>query len=136
MNKHNIYINPVAYKKIHKKLLKYNIKIGGMNIMNFLIANSSIQDSANSPTLRTKRVILHISGNLDSKPEDLANESHLRQNLLFGHIEYLLLRRRLDQLTKEYVKGTKISIKEVQDCQVVGDCIDLVNSKIYNVNRD
>ncbi len=130
MNKYNIHIAESSYKKIQKKLQQYEIKIGGMSIRNFLIANSIVDDSKNPPLIRIKRIILHIAGDFDNRPEDLQNDVKLETNLHFGYNEFALLRKRLDLLVKEYQKGSKISAKEVHDCKTVNDCVDLLLSKI------
>jgi hypothetical protein len=135
MNKYKIRIDSSSYKKIQRKLQKYNIKVGGMNIGDFLLANSFIDDSSDSPVTRVKRIILHIGGDFDSKPGNLENWLNLELNLLYGKNEYFLLRRRLDQLVKEYDRKAKISSVEVLDCRTVGDCIDLMDSKIPLVKR-
>jgi hypothetical protein len=129
-NKYKIKIDSVSYKKLQKKLQKYNIKIGGISLSNFLIANSVNDDSSDSPGIRVKRIILHIAGDFDRQPQDMESESHLELDFLFGHHQYLLLRRKLDHLVKEYNKESKISANEAYLCHTVGDCVDLVHSKI------
>ncbi len=130
MGKYTIQIPETSYKKLHKKLQKYEIKIGNMKIGNFLIANSVIDDTGNRIATRIKRIVLHISGDFDSKPEDLQSGFELKTELRYGFEEYLLLRKRLDQLVKEYDNGARISAREANDCIIVGDCVDLISSKI------
>ena len=130
IDKHNIRMPASSYKKLYNKLMKYGIKIGGMSIRNFLIAHSVVEDEANPPDIRTKRIILYISGDFDRRPEDLPNNVELEALLQFGHTEYALLLKRLNQLVKEYDKTARVSAGEANACTTVGDCIDLVNSRI------
>lgn len=125
MNKYNVYIPESSYRKIQKKLQNYEIKIGGMNIRNFLIANSNVDDSAYSLKTRVKRIILHIAGDFDSHPKELDDQTSL-EKLNFRHHEYIMLRKRLDQLLKEYDKSGKISAIEVNNCRSVEDCLQLM----------
>jgi hypothetical protein len=131
MNKYKISIDHLSYKKLQKKLSKYNIKIGEISIRNFLIANSVIEDSNNALPLRVKRIILHVAGDLEGKIEELENERQLDSGLLYRRNEYMLLRRHLDRLVKEYHKDLKVTAAETEACQTVLDCVDMVCLKVY-----
>jgi hypothetical protein len=131
MNKYKISIDNQSYKKLQKKLSKYNIKIGEISIRNFLIANTVIEDSNNALPLRVKRIILHVAGDLEGKIEELENGSRLDSGLLYRRNEYMLLRRHLDRLVKEYNKDLKVSAAEAEACQTVSDCMDMVCLKVY-----
>src|SRR5687767_13218166 len=129
-DKFNIQLDSSIYRKIQNKLKNYNIKIGGINITSYLVANTLIDDSADTLSVRTKRAVLHIAGDFDTHPEQLRASADLKTELLFNHTEYLALRRKLDILVKEYDKEHKISLEEGLDCRTVNDCIELVNSKM------
>ncbi len=130
MNNYKIYVSATSYKKLNKKLQKYNIKLGGLDIRHFLIANSVIDDAGHLPFIRAKRIILHIAGDFDSSPSDLDDDLELRTQLSFGHFEFLLLRRRLEQLVKEYDYSSRIMALEMMHCRTVGDYVEMINAKI------
>lgn len=132
MNTYNIKLDPGSYKKLQKKLSKYNIKIGGMSIRNFLVINSIIDDRIDSTAQRVKRIILHIAGDFDSNPANMKGECSLEQELSFGYNEYFMLRRCLDRLVKEYNKKLKINADEIQACRTVEACVNLVTDRISN----
>jgi hypothetical protein len=131
MNKYRISIDAVSYRKIHKKLSNYNIKIGGTSIRTFMIANAVPEDTSFAPSIRVKRVILHVAGDMDTRPEELENETDLVHDLNYKHVEFLLLRKCLDRLVKEYDADLKISAAETDMCTTVQDCLELANSKIH-----
>lgn len=133
--KRKITIKPADYKKVHATLKKLelkdaSLKINGLPLSHFLLANTSFDDHADLPEIRTKRIILQIAGDASSKPEDLKDNIKLRINLLFGDDEYSLLQTRLNSLVKEYKAAAGVSENETDDCTTVGDCTTLVNAKI------
>lgn len=135
MKNSNLKLKVSDFKKVHSKLKKLeandnSLKINGLSISSFLIANLSIDDAVDLLEIRTKRIILQIAGDFSSKPKDLKDSIKLKINLLYGDDEYSLLQMRLNSLVKEYKKSARISDNETSDCTTVGDCIELVNSKI------
>lgn len=128
-------IKSADLRKIHAKLKKFeadngSIRIEGMSLSQFLLAKVSFDDRDDPAVIRTKRIILHIAGDYSSKPEDLADNTNLEENLLYGSDEYSLLQIRLNLLVKEYKPTSGVSDDEVGDCETVGDCTELVESKI------
>ncbi len=128
-------IKPADFKKVHSKLKKLesednSLKINGLTISNFLLANTSFDDKDDLPEIRTKRIILQIAGDFSTKPEDLKDNIKLRINLLFGDDEYSLLQMRLNSLVKELKPDASISDDETNNCTTVGDCTKLVKSKV------
>ncbi len=133
--KKKILIKPADFKKVHAKLKKLeskdpSLKINGLALSHFLLANTSFDDKADPPEIRTKRIILQIAGDFSTKPEDLKDNIKLGINLLFGDDEYTLLQMRLNALVKEYKPTASVSDDETNDCVTVGDCTKLVKSKI------
>lgn len=135
MKKIKLQLKISDFNKVHSKLKKLeskdkSLKINGIPISSFLTANSNIEDKADSPEIRTKRIILHIAGDYSSRPEDLKDNIKLKINLLYGDDEYSLLQIRLNSLVKEYKKTARVTNDETNNCSSVGDCTKLVNSKI------
>lgn len=133
--KRKLTIKPTDFKKVHSKLKKLeakdkSLKINGIALSHFLLANTSFDDQSDLPEIRTKRIILQIAGDYSSKPEDLKDNIKLRINLLFGDDEFSLLQMRLNSLVKEYKPTASISDDETSDCTTVGDCTKLVKAKI------
>lgn len=123
------------FKKVHSALKKLEasdkkVKINGLSISDFLIANLSIDDETDSPVIRTKRIILQIAGDYSSNPAELNDNIKLTLNLFYSDNEYSLLQMRLNSLVKEYKKTANITDDETIDCATVGDCTELVISKI------
>ena len=135
MAKHKIKLSASAFRKLHAKLKKIesansNHTIDGWNLSSFLIANAAADDKTDPPAIRTKRIILQIAGDFTTKPENLKNAVDLVKHLLYGDDEYSLLQMRLDSLVKENKSTASVSDSEASDCGTVGDCVDLVDSKI------
>lgn len=133
--KKKLTINPSDFKKIHTQLQKMEaknkaLKINGLSLSNFFIANVSFDDFYDSPEIRTKRIILQIAGNSSIKPENLPNDIELATNLLYGENEFSLLQMRLNNLVKSINSSKSISQNETDKCETVGDCVQLVNTKI------
>lgn len=135
MAKYRITLKPGHFKMLYLKLKKIeaadpSLKIGNASLTDFLIVNSLSDDQKDSPEIRTKRIILHIAGNFTTNPATLKDGIDLVQNLLYGSDEYTLLQMRLDTLVKEYKASASISSSEAGNCSTVGDCTQLVDSKI------
>lgn len=136
MKKKQLRLDLKDYKKLFAKLQEIekstnkNAKINGISLSNYLLNITKYDEVYESPIIRAKKIILHVGGNYTTKPENLNNSINLKINMLFGSNEYSILRRRLEELSKEYKASAKISNDEINNCSTVGDCITLFNSKI------
>jgi hypothetical protein len=135
MAKHKIKLSASAFKKLHAKLKKIelanpNHTIEGWSLSSFLLANTAVDDKNDPPAIRTKRIVLQIAGDFSTNPANLDNRVRLARDLLYGADEYSLLQMRLDALVKEYKSSASVSESEANDCVKVGDCVNLVDSKI------
>lgn len=135
MSKRKLNFRASDIKRMHSKLKKMekkdpSFKINGLPVSSFLIANLRADDAVDTPEIRTKRIILQIAGDFSTKPIDLKDNVKLKINLLYGDDEYSLLQMRLNSLVKEYKAGASVSDDEAGDCVTVGDCTELVDSKI------
>jgi hypothetical protein len=101
-----------------------------MNICNFLVANTHIDDSGDALETRVKRLILHIAGDFDNSAKDLPDNTDFVKDLSFRHNEFIFLRKHLEKLLKEYDQTARITAVNVGNCKLVGDCLDLVKLKI------
>jgi|GEM_PF-5597379 len=77
-----------------------------------------------------KRMILQIAGDFSTEPGSLRESLSLRDNLQYKDNEYSLLQIRLNSYVKTQRKDSLISAEEVNGCNKVGDCIDLVEGKL------
>ncbi|MEJ5962029.1 M12 family metallopeptidase [Pedobacter immunditicola] len=78
---------------------------------------------------QVKRSILIASGQADGEPHYLTEDMEIG-NLLPTNSAYQFLADSLDELVKEYNEDNEIKLAEIEDCTTVGDCIELVKSKI------
>jgi hypothetical protein len=135
MKKFKLQLKVSDFNKVLSKLTELEskearFKINGTPISSYLTAHASFDDKADSPEIRTKRIILQIAGDDSTKPEDLKDNIKLKINLLYGVDEYAILQMRLKSLVKEYKKTADVTKVETDNCSSVGDCTKLVNSKI------
>lgn len=131
----NISMKTSDFKKLLKKLkgleeMNPSAKIGKFATSKFMIAAANPDDIADSPEIRTKRIILQIAGDFDTNPATLSNSLSLKLNLQYGDDEYSVLQMRLNKLVKSIKASASIDDDETGDCKIVKDCVTLVNDKI------
>ncbi|HEY5371521.1 MAG TPA: hypothetical protein VIJ75_21255 [Hanamia sp.] len=134
MAKQEFQINASALKKIHGALKKLETKnpkmlIGKMKPTHFLSASVKSLSEVQSATSETKQIILNISGDFSTKPDDLNDSTLLKDNLNFGDDEFSLLQTQFDTLVKKYKSSASVTSGETNKCNTVGDCAKLVSSK-------
>jgi hypothetical protein len=78
---------------------------------------------------RIKKDILIASGQVDENPNNLTENMEIG-NLLPTSSAFQFLADLLDELVKEYKEQNEVKLAEIENCVTVGDCIDLIKSKI------
>jgi len=78
--------------------------------------------------IMVKQAILKAAGR-SGNPEDLSDDAEL-SDLFSSNAQYILLRAYLEGIARLFKPTATISLNEVMGCTTVGDCIDLVKSKI------
>lgn len=134
MAKQEFQINASALKKIHVALKKLETKnpkmlIGKMKPTHFLSASVKSLSEVQSATSETKQIILNISGDFSTKPDDLNDSTLLKDNLNFGDGEFSLLQSQFDTLVKKYKSSASVTSNETNKCKTVGECTKLVSFK-------
>jgi hypothetical protein len=133
MNNLSIKISHANLAKIQKALKKNSstlneIRIGNQSLSKFL--HNAISIESESPELNTKAIILEVAGDHTTDPHDLPLTINLQLNLHYEDDEYALLYIRLNNLVKEYKPTASLKKSEVNDCETVEDCVDLVKNNI------
>lgn len=99
------------------ELLQKHLKQSG-----FLKEKTRIED-------QVKRSILIASGQANEDPDHLTEDMEIG-NLLPTNSAYQFLADSLDEVVKEYDEDNEIRLSEIEGCITVGDCIELVKSKV------
>jgi hypothetical protein len=106
--------NAVKSKGLRELLLESNV------ISSEFEANGDL-------SLQVKKIILSVKGNSDD-PNTLLNELELVANLHYTGNNFIALAVKLNELINDNSK--KITVSEIKKCETVGDCIDLLNTKL------
>ena len=87
-------------------------------------------DLGDQVSIEVKTIILAIVGNGKIKPKDLPDSFKLEEDL--GYNDELLdfLHAALNNYVDHKNPGATFSQKEMDDCETVGDCVTLVETKI------
>jgi hypothetical protein len=132
---HQLTIQPTDLQKIIKQLqiLEQNQELNtieGLLPSQFLRYAIQPINHAESPKNRVKTILLHLADDYQTHAAQLSDKLHLKTHLLFTEVQYKLLFLKLNALLQHYQPEGKISIKEIKDCQVVYDCVTLVERNL------
>jgi hypothetical protein len=74
--------------------------------------------------------VITASGKTGLTPNDILREDKLKTNLDYSSDDYDILQILLDKYVKNIKSTSSVSSTEINKCETVGDCIDLVKKKI------
>ena len=106
------------------------LTIDGLLPSQFLLFAIQPENHKENPKNRVKTILLQLAGDFQTKGGNLSDKLDLKTHLLFTEAQYALLFLKLNALLKEYQQEKKISIKEIECCQTVLDCVELVERNI------
>jgi hypothetical protein len=106
------------------------LTIDGLLPSQFLLFAIQPENHKESPKNRVKTILLQLAGDFQTKGADLSDKLDLRTHLLFAEAQYALLFLKLNALLQQYNPEKKISIKEIESCQTVVDCVGLVERNV------
>ena len=86
--------------------------------------------TARDVTTDVKLRIIAASGKNGLTPNDILREDKLKTNLDYSQDNYHILQIMLDKYVKSIKAASSVSSAEMNKCETVGDCIDLVKKKI------
>jgi hypothetical protein len=136
MPKTNFNITPANLKKIHKALKKHekennHFLIGSEKLSDFLVSNVTFSIEGYTIELVIKQYILKVVGEFAVKPENLLDNTLLKDNLNYGDYEFFMLKRELENYLKKINKiETILPNSDFGKCKSVADVIKLVKSKV------
>lgn len=81
-------------------------------------------------TTDVKLRVIAASGKTGLTPNDILREDNLKINLDYSSDDYDILQIMLDKYVKNIKPGSFINSAEINKCDTVGNCIDLVKKKI------
>lgn len=124
-----------AKKKPPKVIIEVHLSSGG-RVSNALAARTlsglRLFEAATDDqvSIEVKILILGVAGNQQIKPGELPDSFRLVEDL--GYNDQLLdaLHATLNNYVSHKKPGARISQKEMDDCELVGDCVSLVKQKI------
>lgn len=86
----------------------------------------AIKDISKDVKLR----VIAASGKLGLTPNDILREDKLAANLDYSQDDFDLLQILLDRYIKGINGEESVTSAEIGNCKTVGDCIDLIKSKV------
>lgn len=121
----------IKFRAHHFKKIRLLLKETGNNkLYREMMGSAFLEDESSNIVTKTKKIILYIAGDFTSDPEELQNEIDLKDELNYQDDEYSILQMRLNKLVKEYNDDESIDEDETNDCDTVGHCVKLVQSKV------
>lgn len=128
---HQLTIQPTDLQKIIKQLQLVEEKhelltIEGLLPSQYLFFAIQPENHTESPKNRVKTILLYLAGDYQTHGQQLSDKLDLKTHLLFAEGQYTLLFLKLNALLKQYQPERTITRKEINDCQIVADCVTLV----------
>lgn len=121
----------IKFRADHFKKIRLLLKETGNNkLYREMMGSAFLEDESSNIVTKTKKIILYIAGDFTSDPGELQNEIDLKDELNYQDDEYSILQMRLNKLVKEYNDDESIDEDETNECDTVGDCVKLVQSKV------
>lgn len=121
----------IKFRADHFKKIRLLLKETGNNkLYREIMGSAFLEDESSNIVTKTKKIILYIAGDFTSDPDELQNEIDLKDELNYQDDEYSILQMRLNKLVKEYNDDESIDEDETNECDTVGDCVKLVQSKV------
>lgn len=121
----------IKFRADHFKKIRLLLKETGNNkLYREMMGSAFLEDESSNIVTKTKKIILYIAGDFTSDPDELQNEIDLKDELNYQDDEYSILQMRLNKLVKEYNDDESIDEDETNECDTVGDCVKLVQSKV------
>jgi len=121
----------IKFRTNHFEELRSLLKESGNNeLYRKLMGSSFLEDENSNVITKTKKIILIIAGDFNSEPNLLQDEINLKDNLNYQDDEFSILQMRLNKLVKQYKDSASVDEDETNDCETVGDCVELVQSKV------
>lgn len=121
----------IKFRADHFKKIRLLLKETGNNkLYREMMGSAFLEDESSNIVTKTKKIILYIAGDFTSDPGELQNEIDFKDELNYQDDEYSILQMRLNKLVKEYNDDESIDEDETNECDTVGDCVKLVQSKV------
>jgi hypothetical protein len=113
--------------EVLKEVEKTNsdIRINNVPLSKYLLEVSDAVESLNSISDQVKVAILITHGVNNPDPSELSDETKM-SDFSFSDMQYIKLTRRFNKIAQQTNAEADISVSDVQNCETVKECIDLV----------
>lgn len=128
--KKTLKIDPVGFHKVIKLLEAQekegiNLMIKDKPVSNFLHSISDAETSKASVSAQVKMAILKTNGENNPDPSKLPDDTKMA-DFGFSEIQLIKLADRFRKIVQQTNPGGDITPVDIEGCETVGDCIDLV----------
>jgi hypothetical protein len=132
MSNRKLKIDPGPLHRIVSKLIEIeksntDLQLHGIPISELLVTISDINTSKSSVSVRVKFAILKTYGVKKPDPSTVPDETAM-SDFNFNDMQSMKLTERFNAIAKQSNPNTDIVLGDVQNCEKVKDCIDLVAS--------